>query len=463
MMDLERPMYGMLEKMRGRMSLHMPGAKGSGPFGAMDMYALDTTELPCTDDLYAPFGPILRAQELAARAAGAAQTIFLTGGSTAGVLAMLLTAARPGDTVILPRNAHLSAIHGCVLGDLRPVFARPAVTPDGYAYVTEENFLAAIREHPEARAVLVTRPDFYGGAIPLERIAGACRQNGMALLVDEAHGAHLNWMEGAQNAVRQGADMAVQSVHKTLPCLTAGAWLHFRSPNERALEVLRMVQTSSPAFYLMASMDDARAWMDVCGRERLNQLRAGLAGLRRELSAMGYLDAHAQWEKEPIWLDPTRLVIAAPQGGRALAKALGGRGIDVEMYDQRRIVCIFSAMDGSGEVQRLREALAAIPIEGRLSFGERFPLPAGERILSPREAFFRDKEPVALDRALNRTAGAAAGLYPPGIPLVMPGERIGGDVLALLKGADPDRRFGVTQGRIPCIVERTGADEGFTL
>ena len=139
---------------------------------------------------------------------------------------MLLASIRPGETVLLPRNAHLACINACILGDIRPVFVPCTVTPDGYAYVPEEAFLQAIREYPEAKAVMVTRPDYYGGAVPLERIAQAAHKAGMRLLVDEAHGAHFNWMTDIESAGACGANMWVQSAHKTLPVLTGGAWLH---------------------------------------------------------------------------------------------------------------------------------------------------------------------------------------------------------------------------------------------
>lgn len=450
-MELVRPMYQVLKGLEGRMSLHMPGAKGKSPFGITDMYAMDTTELPITDDLYTPTGPVLQAQHLAAKSAGANHTIFLTGGSTAGVLTMLMTAASPGDQVILPRNAHLSAIHGCVLGDLHPVFARPKVTADGYAYVPEASFLEAISENPKAKAVLVTRPDFYGGAVSLKRIAEACQKCGMALLVDEAHGAHFNWMAGWENAISQGADMAVQSAHKTLPCLTAGAYLHFSKPNEKALGVLRMVQTSSPPFYLLMSLDDARAWMDGYGKEKLKDLAVALDGLRKKLPSLGFEDAYDLWKSEGISLDPTRLVIGAPQGGEMLAKQLENQGIDVEMYDQRRVVCIFSIMDGQAQVDKLLAALGNCPCNEGIAPDESFPLPQGEQVCSPRQAFFQEKELVPLSQAVDRIAGVAAGLYPPGIPLVMPGEKITTPVLELLRGAQPNHRFGITEESILCV------------
>lgn len=141
---VERPMRDMLAGAADRLSLHMPGAQGRGPFGPLDPYRLETTELAATDDLYAPGGAIARAEALAARCAGAARTLMLTGGSTAGVQAMLLYAAGGGGAVILPRNAHLSALHLCAVAGLEAVFARPSFTASGLCYTTDESYLEAL-------------------------------------------------------------------------------------------------------------------------------------------------------------------------------------------------------------------------------------------------------------------------------------------------------------------------------
>ena len=188
----------MLLAAKDRVRLHMPGHKGRlDPF--------DTTELPVTDDLYAPESGIRRAEEMAARAFGAAHTLMLTGGSTAGILAMLLAYVSPGEQVILPRNAHHSALSACVWGGLDAVFA--------------DELSQAVARHPQARAVFVTRPDYYGRCMDLAPLCAQAHAAGMRVLVDEAHGAHFAWWDQPQSAGRLGADAWVQSAHKTLPAL----------------------------------------------------------------------------------------------------------------------------------------------------------------------------------------------------------------------------------------------------
>ena len=261
-------MREMLAGVADRLSLHMPGAQGRGPFGPVDPYRLETTELGVTDDLYAPCGAIARAEALAARCAGAAHTLMLTGGSTAGVQAMLLYAAG-GGAVILPRNAHLSALHLCAVAGLDVVFARPSFTASGLCHTTDESYLEALECRPDARALLVVRPDYYGALHWPARAAARARALGIPVLCDEAHGAHLNWDAETPTAGALGADVWVQSAHKTLPALNGGAWLHAGPGMDaaRLRAMLRAVQSSSPSFVTLLALDDARAWMEQNGAE----------------------------------------------------------------------------------------------------------------------------------------------------------------------------------------------------
>ena len=457
-MPTSRPIHAMLRGAALRRSWHMPGHKGRAPFGPEDLYALDTTELAVTDDLYRPGGAIAEAQTLYARAAGAGASLFLHNGSTAGVHAMLQLWARPGDTVLLPRSAHLSAVHACVLGGLRPVWMPVRVTGDGYPWLPEETVLEALAAHPEAKALLLTRPDYWGGCIPLERVIRAAHALGVRVAVDEAHGAHLPWLGTPASAGACGADAWVQSTHKTLPALTGTAVLHLRDGAEapRALAILRREQTSSPSHLLLMSIDDARAWMEENGEQSLKTLCEALAALCARLPALGYDDAHAGWAETGYAFDPTRLVITAPQGGEALEASLRALGADVEMADSRRAVCICTAMDSPADIRALGDLLAAVP-----------PAPAREEIrqpahplppqamppqaMPPREAALGETAPVPLAECAGRIAAASAGLYPPGIPLVCPGEMITEEIAEALRAAGPDRRFGTDGDMLWCV------------
>lgn len=449
-----RPIHDMLHAASGRCSCHMPGHKGRAPFGAEDLYALDTTEIPLTDDLYAPENGIAQAQELYARAAGAGATIFLHNGSTAGIHAMVQLYAGEGDTIILPRNAHLSAANGCVLGGVKAKWIPITQREDGYCYIAEADVLAALEAHPHAKALLLTRPDFYGCCLPLERIAAKAHSMGIRVVVDEAHGAHLPWLESLASAGELSVDAWVQSVHKTLPGLTGSAVLHLRDAADkpRAMRILRREQTSSPSFVLLMSIDDSRAYMEETGRERLASVAAAADEVRRALPGLGYADAHAAWADTGLQFDPTRLVIAAPQGGFALAQSLRQRGVDVEMADVQRVVLILSCMDEKSDILRLKDILRDIPpcAAALPALPDMRSLP--EKALDLRPAAMAACEAVPLLQAAGRIAAASAGLYPPGIPLVCPGERISPEVISLLQGAGTQERFGLEGDKLLCVV-----------
>lgn len=450
-----RPVHEMLIRAAGRGAFHMPGHKGRAPFGPEDLYALDTTELPSTDDLYAAESGLLSASRLYAEAAGAGETLFLHNGTTQGIHVMLQLYAREGDTVILPRNAHLSAANACIMGGLRTVWMSPSQTPDGYVYLTEETILRTLDAHPEAKALLLTRPDYYGGALSsdaLRRVIARAGALGIRVVVDEAHGAHFPFMPEMDSAGALGADAWVQSVHKTLPGLTGCAVLHLRDPadHDRAMTLLRRGQTSSPSFLMMMAIDDARAFMVSQGRQRLRRTMEGVEALRRSLPA-GLTDAHAAWRATGQVFDPTRLVLSDGSDGHDLLKRLAGLGIDCEMADDRRVVLIITCMDGEEQLFALRKALEALP-PGQIKPLCVRPLQAlPPKVMELRPAAMAMTETVPLSACAGRISAVPAGLYPPGVPLVMPGELIPEEIARLLLSAPERERFGCEGGNILCV------------
>lgn len=427
---MKRPVFKMLAAAQGTTRLHMPGHKGT-----LDPH--DMTELARTDDLYAPADGIAEAERLAAQAFGAAHTLMLTGGSTAGILAMILSAVSPGETLLLPRNVHHAAVSACVWGDVDAVFA--------------ENMLDAIQANPGAKAVFVTRPDYYGRCLDLPAIVKSAHAAGMLVLVDEAHGAHFAWWEGPRSAGMLGADAWVQSAHKTLPALTGTAWLHLASTLDagRARRFLRMVQTSSPPFPLLQSLDDARAWMDDFGPGALRTLLALLADVRAAINGLGgYAIVPAD--------DPTRLVIATRgrgHSGLTVQEMLSDQLVDVEMADDDCVVCICTVCDTRETFDRLLAALAEIPQGDPLLLAQVIAPTPGPRRLSVRMAALARQEPVPLAQAAGRIAAISAGLYPPGIPLVLPGEQVTDACIQKLLETTPGRRFGIEDGCLICVTE----------
>ena len=402
-----RPIDEMLARAQGHARFHMPGHKGTlDPF--------DMTELPSTDDLYNPQGAIREAERRIARSAGAGDAILLTGGATAGNLAMLLYASTRYRSIRMERTAHVSAVSGLVLGDM-------AVGESG--------------------AVFATRPDYFGraGALPRAEL----------LMVDEAHGAHFTWWDSPPSAGRLGADLWVQSAHKTLPALTGGAWLFMKDASlyPQLLHLLRMVMTSSPPFPILRSLDNARALMDERGAQLLRQTTALCDAARAKINALPGLSA-------PRMDDPTRLVIDV--SGRGItgfhaAALLGEMGVDVEMGGAREVVCIATVCDTEESFARLTSALERLP-QGNDTIREFAPVYGVPR-MRPRQAALSPIERVPLDCARGRIAAQAAGLYPPGSAWLMPGDEIPPEAVEALEAAAAAGAgtFGLQGGKISVV------------
>lgn len=418
-------MWEMLKRTQGRVRMHMPGHKGKAGFCAMDV-SMDMTEIAGTDDLFCPGSGILEAQRRMAAAASAGASIMLTGGSTSGVLAMVLWAVKPGQKLIVQRNAHHSAVSACILSGAQPVWADEAVDESGLCEPDGRAILSAIREHKDAQAVLVTYPDYYGRCIPLKEIAAAAHDAGMLVLVDSAHGCHFNWWKSPPAAGICGADLWVQSAHKTMPALTPGAWLHIRNRawEDEVRGRLSIVHTSSPSFLVMESLDRSRAWMDGCGAKALEKARMMSENFRRRLKGMrGLFDP---FEDKPYMLDSTRITVDV--SGRGLsgwraARLLAEAGIDVEMADHRRVVAITGVCDEECDFEAYLDGLARLPLEGGSAVLSQVPLRSTPAML-PRQAALSATKWIELQQAEGRVAARSMGTYPPGIAWLVPGERI---------------------------------------
>lgn len=416
--------------MRDTLRFHMPGHKGKAVFSAYaDIFPLDFTETYGTGNLYDGTGPIRDAEVLAARYYGAADCHFLTGGSTQGVQAMLCAAGAPGTTVLLDRTAHKSAVSACALFDLQPHFIYPSILdPFGFGgklSLAETERLLCV--HPEASALLVVSPNYYGVLQDIPALAALCHRYGKRLFVDAAHGAHLPAV-GIPSPVAQGADAAVLSIHKTLPCLGQGAALLLGPGMDRdALRAAEsFVGTSSPSYPILASIDLARDWLEGEGKTAYRLAAKETAVLRKwlgENTPLSPLDSSAS-------LDPCRLTLCCAHtamSGHTLSDLLYAEyGIACEMADDRNIVLIITGMDTTVDLLRLRHALHRSTAELPLMDAP-LPLPAAPRAeqeLPVRQAWFSPHKMVAATQAAGQVCARPVTPYPPGIPVLWPGEKI---------------------------------------
>ncbi|MHA7966240.1 aminotransferase class I/II-fold pyridoxal phosphate-dependent enzyme [Paenibacillus sp. CAU 1782] len=289
MAKIKAPLYEALVRHRdgNPVSFHVPGHHGGRAFqygienglksveGLQDLFLnvmdIDLTELSSTDDLHHPEACIAESQQLAAETFGSDETLFLVGGSTAGNIGMLLAACGTGDLVLVQRNVHKSVIHGLKLAGAKAVFLNPEYErTSALATVPSTELVeAAIDQYPDAKAVFLSNPNYYGMGVDLASYAKICHDHGIPLLVDEAHGAHYGLHpEFPGSAIAAGADAVIQSAHKTLPALTMGAMLHLQGDylnRGKLKQYLSMIQSSSPSFPIMASLDISRAMIDAAG------------------------------------------------------------------------------------------------------------------------------------------------------------------------------------------------------
>lgn len=471
---------------QGRISLHMPGHQAGIGFPESirsQLVELDVTELSVTDDLNAPAGPAYLAMTAAAAAFGAAQTLFVTGGSTTALYAMVTAFCPRGSKIAVPRAVHRSVMNIAAILELTVVFipaesdfpikgSDEALTPVPPPRAT--TLRATLEAHPDTRAVLVTSPDYYGTCPDLQSLADECEQAGCPLLVDEAHGAHLCFAPHLlpPSAMASGAAACVQSAHKTLPALTQGAYLQVGHTAHRFLNdkghrlcgekipghedtassymrsCLSLYQTSSASLMIGASLDYARAFMSHRGLDAIMSTRLAIEQFGRSLPAVFSVSSTGRKTGQGIWRDPLRVVIDVTRSGQTgfwWSQQLSHIGQDVEMADLKRIVLIPSLATFGNGLPELAEGILRInramdegskhhPLDDldRL-FMERLtqsPSPL-LRVASP---FLdgRQAHSVPVQEAPGFLAAEAVIAYPPGIALIWPGERIDADTLALL-------------------------------
>lgn len=430
-----------------RIRLHLPG-HGGGPGLPPELQKLcpeyarmDLTELPGLDDLHSPAGPIREAEEMAADLFRARQSFFLVNGSTAGVLAMVMSACGPGETLLMPRQAHVSAYHALILSGAWPSFLPVATDGKGFPLnVTAAAVEQAFSRHPAAKALLVTSPSYFGVCADLASIADITRRHGALFLLDEAHGAHLDFHPD-RAAVGRSADLRVQSWHKTLGALTPGALLHRHGDTvdpARLRATLRWVQTSSPSYPVLLSLDAVRKRMALTGHQVMAELYQKAAFLREKLrQSLPLLESDALGP-HGFGLDILRITVFCGQAavdGLQAARLLARQGINVELSDKGHLLLVVGPGFSSQEAVTVADAFDRLPQEQVEVGGLPHPLPEPQVAVLPREAAFASAESVPLAQAEGRIAAALVDIFPPGIPVLAPGEKVTQQVLDCLAAA----------------------------
>ncbi len=405
------------------------------------LFCADLPELPELDNLFAPAGVIREAQLLAAKTFGSQKTWFLVNGSTCGVMAAILATCGSGDKIILPRNIHQSAIAGLVISGATPIFLNPEYDPElDLAYsVTPEAIAEALKAHPDTKAVMVVYPTYHGICGNLEAIVKLVHQYKIPLLVDEAHGAHFSFHPDLPpSALSLGADVAIQSTHKVLGAMTQASMLHLQGnlvAPERLSQALQMLQSSSPSYLLLASLDAARQQMAVQGKALMAKTLylADYAKKRlNQISGVRLIEAPKQ-KTSGFWqLDQTRVTVNLQELGidgfsadEILHQQLG---VTAELPMLQSLTFIITFGNTQEDINKLINGFTELTkLELSASSTPNFSLSPSSLppvFLSPRQAWFCATKTLPIKEAVGCVSAELICPYPPGIPILMPGEEV---------------------------------------
>ncbi len=449
-----------------RVPLHVPGHKQGRslptPLAAWLGQApkLDLTELPGLDNLHAPSGCIAESQQLAARHYGSEHCFYSVNGSSAGIMAAILATADNGK-LLMATPFHQSAWRGLVLANADAVLLPAAIDEsDGRHHPpTPAALREALNKHPDVSAVFVTSPTYQGVVADVQGLAEVCHEAGLPLVVDEAHGAHFGLIEAfPRHSVACGADVVVQSVHKMLPGLTQTAWVHHQGARvsaQRLEQWLLALETTSPSYLLLASLDAAQAWLRTDGPKAAADLMTALERASIQVGRAPKFDPLRQWI-------PTGSIAASQR----IQSALQAAGVFVEYADGAGVLAVFGFGLTARDLNRYQSALAAaLAAEGL----DREPPPAPKldlygqlRVQSlavkPRDAYGKPSRWVDLRDAAGKVAGGMITPYPPGVPVVVPGQRLDEEVLEFVEQlltAHSDVH-GVQDGKIAVLEDAQG-------
>ncbi|RLL45193.1 aminotransferase class I/II-fold pyridoxal phosphate-dependent enzyme [Oceanobacillus piezotolerans] len=455
----ETPLFtGLLKHIeKNPVQFHIPGHKKGAAvessfqsFLGDNLFQIDLINIEPLDDLHHPNGIIKEAQELAAEAFHADFTYFSVQGTSGAIMTMILSVCHPGDKIIVPRNVHKSITSAIIFSGAVPIFIQPEIdTALGISHgITPSSVEHALYSHPDAKGVLVINPTYFGIATNLEKIVSIAHSYDVPVLVDEAHGVHIHFHEQLPlSAMQAGADIAATSVHKLGGSLTQSSILNLkgnRIPHERVQTIMSMLTTTSTSYLLLASLDTARKQLAINGYEMIDKAIKMANFTRKEINNLEYIYCAGKeilGTEATYHYDPTKLIISV--------KDIGLTGYDVEVWlreqynievelsDLYNILCIITPGDTMDDVTLLVEALKTLEKEKAMIVQKRKIIVTVPEIpllaIPPRDAFYSDTEIISFEEAAGRISAESIMIYPPGIPIFIPGEIITKDNIAFIQ------------------------------
>ncbi|MGG3562071.1 aminotransferase class I/II-fold pyridoxal phosphate-dependent enzyme [Neobacillus rhizosphaerae] len=437
---------------------HIPGhKKGAGmdpefrQFIGDNALSIDLINIGPLDDLHSPKGMIKKAQELAAEAFGADHTFFSVQGTSGAIIAMVMAVCGPGEKIIIPRNVHKSIMSAIVFSGSIPVFIHPEIDRElGISHgITPEAVERALQQHPDAKGVLVINPTYFGISGDLKKIVEIAHSYNIPVLVDEAHGVHIHFHDELPlSAMQAGADIAATSVHKLGGSMTQSSILNVREglvSAKHVQSILSMLTTTSTSYLLLASLDTARKQLATKGKELIDRTIKLAQSTRKKINEIEHIRCIGEeilGSNATFDYDPTKLIISVKDLGLTgydVEKWLReNHNIEVELSDLYNILCIITLGDTEVETNLLVKALKELaeecahrstkvePVEVLLP---EIPVLA----LTPRDAFYAETEVIPFDESEGRIIAEFVMVYPPGIPIFIPGEIITKENLHYIK------------------------------
>lgn len=423
-------------------SFHVPGHKLGKIYDKLNytnilnkIYSMDTTEIPGTDNLHSPEGIIKESQERASEVFKSDETYFLINGSTCGIQASIMALCPPKSKIIANRDCHQSVINACILGDIDPVYINSEVDKDTNILkgINIDDAIKVIDSNLDAKAIILTYPTYYGMTYDLKRVCDYAHSKDIAVIVDEAHGAHLGLSEELpKTALEQGADIVIQSTHKTLPSFTQSSMIHIqgdRVNKEQLLSILKIIESSSPSYMLMASLEIAVDIYNKYGTKLMNELLNNIDKLKNSFKENNGIEFYETDDKTKIFISTINMGLIGYELETILREEYN---IQVELSNYYGSLLICTIGNDNNDFKSLETALNEISEKYRTNKNiEKIEYPNNIPVkkLTPREAFYKEKKSVKIYESVGKICGEYIIPYPPGISLTSPGEIITKEII----------------------------------